>query len=306
MSVVQIPIPAEERKKVTTRLVQAMKTRHEPISMLTAYDYPTALVMDQAGIDLILVGDSLGMVVLGYESTLPVTMDEMIHHCKAVARGAKYALLVGDMPFMSYQASTAEAVKNAGRFLQEAGMNAVKLEGGIERADTVRAIVGAGIPVMGHLGLTPQSIHQLGGFRTQGKDADAAFRLLENAQVLQEAGCFSLVLESIPGRLAELVSKRLVIPTIGIGAGAGCDGQVLVTHDLLGIFERFTPKFVKRYANFSTEMRQAFSTYRADVRAKAFPAAEHTVDMSEEEWKALEQLLSQDQPKLVVQDPSVR
>ena len=230
--------------------------------MLTAYDYPTALVMDQAGIDMILVGDSLGMVVLGYDSTLPVTMDEMIHHCKAVARGAKYALLVGDMPFMSYQASTSEAVKNAGRFLQEAGMNAVKLEGGSERADTIRAIVGAGIPVMGHLGLTPQSIHQLGGFRPQGRDADAAYKLLENAQILQDAGCFSLVLESIPGRLAQLVSQRLVIPTIGIGAGAGCDGQVLVTHDLLGIFERFTPKFVKRYANLSAEMRKAFSDYK--------------------------------------------
>ena len=298
--------PSEERKKVTIRLIQAMKTRHEPISMLTAYDYPTALVMDQVGLDIILVGDSLGMVVLGYESTLPVTIDEMIHHCKAVARGAKYAFLVGDMPFLSYQVSTSEAVRNAGRFLQEAGMNAVKLEGGIERAETIRAIVGAGIPVMGHLGLTPQSVHKLGGYRPQGRDADAAYKLLEDAQVLQEAGCFSLVLESIPGRLAELVSQRLDIPTLGIGAGAGCDGQVLVTHDLLGLFERFTPKFVKQYANLSGEMRRAFSEFTADVKTNAFPGAEHTVEMSADEWKCLEERLSQSGVPFVIHDQSVR
>jgi 3-methyl-2-oxobutanoate hydroxymethyltransferase len=306
MSEFQTPNPTEERKKVNIRLIQAMKTRNEPISMLTAYDYPTALVMDQAGLDIILVGDSLGMVELGYESTLPVTMDEMIHHCKAVARGAKYALLVGDMPFLSYQVSTSEAVRNAGRFLQEAGMNAVKLEGGSERAETIRAIVSTGIPVMGHLGLTPQSIHQLGGFRTQGRDADAAYKLLEDAQILQEAGCFSLVLESIPGRLAHLVSQRLVIPTIGIGAGAGCDGQVLVTHDMLGLFERFTPRFVKRYANLSAEMRKAFSAYKADVQAKTFPGVEHTVDMDEAEWRCLEERLAQESPSFFIHDQSVR
>jgi 3-methyl-2-oxobutanoate hydroxymethyltransferase len=300
------PDSLEERKKVTTRLIQAMKTRHEPISMLTAYDYPTALVMDQAGLDIILVGDSLGMVMLGYESTLPVTMDEMIHHCKAVARGAKYALLVGDMPFLSYQVSTSEAVRNAGRFLQEAGMNAVKLEGGSDRAETIRAIVSAGIPVMGHLGLTPQSVHQLGGFRPQGRDAEAAYKLLEDAQILQEAGCFSLVLESIPGRLAELVSQRLVIPTIGIGAGAGCDGQVLVTHDLLGLFERFIPKFVKRYANLAGEMRKAFSDFKADVKANAFPGPDQTVDMSEDEWRGLEERLAQTSPSFIIHDQSVR
>ncbi len=300
------PNPTEERKKVTTRLVQAMKTRHEPISMLTAYDYPTALVMDQVGVDMILVGDSLGMVVLGYESTLPVTMDEMIHHCKAVARGAKYALLVGDMPFMSYQVSTTEAVKNAGRFLQEAGMNAIKLEGGSERAETIRLIVSTGIPVMGHLGLTPQSVNKFGGFRPQGRDAEAAYKLLEDALALQDAGCFSLVLESIPGRLAELVSQRLDIPTIGIGAGVGCDGQVLVTHDLLGIFERFTPKFVKHYANLSVEMRRAFTEFKADVKARQFPGPEHTVDISDEEWKHLEQRLDQTSPRVVLSDPSVR
>lgn len=307
MSVIQSPASAaEERKKVTVRLVQAMKARHEPISMLTAYDYPTALIMDQAGIDIILVGDSLGMVVLGYESTIPVTMEDMIHHCKAVARGAKYALLIGDMPFMSYQVSTKEAVRNAGRFLQEAGMNAVKLEGGSERAETVRAIVNAGIPVMGHLGLTPQSIHKLGSFRPQGRDAETAYKLTEDAQILQEAGCFSLVLESIPGRLASLVSQRLDIPTLGIGAGAGCDGQVLVTHDLLGLFERFTPKFVKKYANLAGEMRRAFNEYKTEVKANTFPGPEHTVEMSDDEWQCLEEKLTRQNPSFIVSDQPVR
>jgi len=308
MSDIQSPniIIFEERKKITVRQIQAMKTRGEPISMLTAYDYPTALVMDQAGMDIILVGDSLGMVELGYESTLPVTMDEMIHHCKAVSRGAKYALLVGDMPFLSYQASTSEAVHNAGRFLQEAGMNAVKLEGGNERAATVEAIVSAGIPVMGHLGLTPQSVHKLGGFRTQGRDAEAAYKLLEDALVLQQAGCFSLVLESIPGRLAELVSRRLDIPTIGIGAGVGCDGQVLVVHDMLGLFERFTPKFVKRYANLADVMQRAFRDYIGDVKARSFPAAQHTVDMKDEEWERLEAKLAQMDVSLLLQNQPVR
>ncbi|MDO9348775.1 MAG: 3-methyl-2-oxobutanoate hydroxymethyltransferase, partial [Anaerolineales bacterium] len=223
------------RKKVTTLTLRQKKARGEPISMLTAYDYPTALAMDQAGLDAILVGDSLGMVVLGYPNTLPVTMEEMLHHCRAVARGAKSALLIGDMPFMSYQVSVEDALRNAGRFLQEGSMDAVKLEGGRERLDAVRAILGAGIPVMGHLGLTPQSVHQLGGFRPQGRTAVAAKRLLEDALLLEEAGCFGLVLESVPARLAELVTGRVHIPTIGIGAGAGCDGQVLVTHDLLGL-----------------------------------------------------------------------
>ncbi|OGO59458.1 MAG: 3-methyl-2-oxobutanoate hydroxymethyltransferase [Chloroflexi bacterium RBG_19FT_COMBO_47_9] len=295
MSAVQPPIttPSEDRKKVTVNLIQAMKRRHEVISMLTAYDYPTALVMDQVGLDIILVGDSLGMVVLGYESTLPVTMEEMIHHCKAVARGAKYALLVGDMPFMSYQISTEAAVRNAGRFLQEGSMNAVKLEGGSERVETIRAIINAGIPVMGHLGLTPQSVHKLGGYKPQGRDADAAYRLVEDALILQEAGCFSMVLESIPGRLAQLVSERLDIPTLGIGAGVGCDGQVLVMHDLLGIFERFTPRFVKRYANLAGEMRDAFSMFTAEVKARKFPGEEHTVEMEDPEWKRLEERIAQ-------------
>jgi len=252
--------------------------------MLTAYDYPTALAIDQAEIDVILVGDSLGMVVLGYENTLPVTMEDMLHHCRAVARGAKYALLVGDMPFMSYQVSEADAVRNAGRFLQEAGMDAVKLEGGRERLDAVHAIVRAGIPVMGHIGLTPQSIHQLGGFRTQGKTAAAARQLLEDALALEQAGCFSLVLESVPGQLATVVSERLEIPTIGIGAGAGCDGQVLVTHDLLGLFDRFTPKFARKYADIHGEMKRAFAAYKNDVETKVFPGDGQTIEMSDEEW----------------------
>jgi 3-methyl-2-oxobutanoate hydroxymethyltransferase len=278
---------ASARKKVTTATLRQKKAKAEPITMLTAYDYPTALAEDQAGLDAILVGDSLAMVVLGYQNTLPVTMDEMLHHSRAVARGAKYALLIGDMPFMSYQASTESAVRNAGRFLQEGGMEAVKLEGGRERLEAVRAITGAGIPVMGHLGLTPQSVNQLGGFRPQGKSATAAKRLLEDALLLEEAGCFSLVLESVPGRLAELVSRQLTIPTLGIGAGSGCDGQVLVTHDLLGLFDRFTPKFVKKYADFHGEMRRAFGEFIADVEKHAFPAAEHTVDMDESEWQQL-------------------
>jgi 3-methyl-2-oxobutanoate hydroxymethyltransferase len=275
------------RKKITTLAIRQKKERGEPITMLTGYDYPMALALDQAGIDAILVGDSLGMVVLGYENTLPVTMEVMLHHCRAVARGAKTALLIGDMPFMSYQVSTEEAVRNAGRFLQEGGMEAVKLEGGGERANVVRAIVGAGIPVMGHLGLIPQSINVLGGFRPQGRSAESAEKLLEDSALLEEAGCFSLVLESVPGKLAEMVSKRISIPTIGIGAGVGCDGQVLVTHDLLGFFDRFTPKFVRKYANLHNEMANAFSAFIADVKGHNFPAKEHTVEMPDAEWESL-------------------
>jgi 3-methyl-2-oxobutanoate hydroxymethyltransferase len=278
---------APARKKVTTLTLRQKKERGEPISMLTAYDYPTALAMDQAGVDAILVGDSLAMVVLGYENTLPVTMEEMLHHSRAVARGARSALLIGDMPFMSYQVSVEEATRNAGRFLQQGGMDAVKLEGGRERVEAVHRIISAGIPVMGHIGLTPQSINQLGGFRAQGKTAIAARRLVEDALALEEAGCFSLVLESVPGRLAELISKKISIPTIGIGAGVGCDGQVLVTHDLLGLFDRFTPKFVKKYADFHHEMQRAFTDYIEDVETKRFPAQEHTVEMDNKEWDAL-------------------
>jgi 3-methyl-2-oxobutanoate hydroxymethyltransferase len=261
-----------ERVKTTTRLFN---------------DYPTALAEDRAGIDAILVGDSLGMVVLGYPNTLPVTMEDMLHHCKAVSRGAQYALLIGDMPFMSYQVSTEQAVANAGRFLQEAGMDAVKLEGGQERADAVRHIVAAGIPVMGHLGLTPQSVNQLGGFRPQARTSSAAKKLIDDALALEEAGAFSVVLESVPARLAEWISRKLSIPTIGIGAGIGCDGQVLVTHDLLGLFDRFTPKFVKQYASMHSVMHEAFTNFIAEVEEKKFPGEEHSVTMKDEQWNAL-------------------
>ena len=283
------PIPnlQEIRKHKTIQLFRQKKEHGEPISMLTGYDYPTALMLDQAGIDAILVGDSLGMVVLGYENTMPVKMEEMLHHCRAVARAASSALLIGDMPFMSYQVSVEDAVRNAGRFLQEAGMHAVKLEGGSERLDAIRAIISAGIPVMGHLGLTPQYIHALGGFQPQGRTTATARRIFEDALLLEESGCFSLVLESVPARLAELISKRISIPTIGIGAGAGCDGQVLVVNDMLGLFDRFTPRFVKKYADLHGEMQRAFGEYIKDVLERRFPAQEHTVEMPEEQWQAL-------------------
>ncbi|MGD8604561.1 MAG: 3-methyl-2-oxobutanoate hydroxymethyltransferase [Anaerolineales bacterium] len=282
--------PSPDRSKVTTASFQTKKRDGQPISVLTAYDYPTAVAVDRAGLDAILVGDSLGMVVLGYENTLPVTMDDMLHHCKAVARGAHTPLLIGDMPFLSYQVSTEEAVRNAGRFLQEGGMDVVKLEGGRDRVNTVKAIVGAGIPVMGHLGLTPQSVHKLGGYRTQGKTAQAGKQLLDEALLLQEAGCFSLVLESIPARLGELVSQRLDIPTIGIGAGPKCDGQVLVIHDLLGLFDRFTPRFVKQYARLHDVIAKALREFKQDVETGAFPTADHSFTMSDDEWEALQDL----------------
>ena len=275
------------RKKITLHTLRQKKARREMISMLTAYDFFTAQAVDQAGIDIILVGDSLGMVVLGYENTLPVTMDDMLHHAKAVSRGARFALLVGDMPFLSYQISSSEAVRNAGRFLQEAGMDAVKLEGGRERIDAIRAITQAGIPVMGHLGLTPQSVHQFGGYHPQARQSGPAQRLLEDALALQEAGCFSLVLESIPAQLAGLVNQDLEIPTIGIGAGPACDGQVLVLHDLLGLFNRFTPRFAKQYAHLYETMLKAIQAYKEDVEQGNFPAKEHTIEMVEDEWQTL-------------------
>jgi len=274
-------------KKVTPLTFREKKAAGQTISVLTAYDVAMAQAVDEAGLDAVLVGDSLGMVVLGYETTLPVTMDEMLHHCRAVARGARRALRIGDMPFLSYQVSVEEAVRNAGRFLQEGGMEAVKLEGGHERLPAIAAIVGAGIPVMGHLGLTPQSVHMLGGFRPQGRTAAAGRRLLEDALALQEAGCFSMVLESIPARLAAYVSRRLSIPTIGIGAGVGCDGQVLVTHDLLGMFARFTPRFVRQYVDLHAEMVKAFGAYKSEVEARAFPTDEHSVEMPDDEWEEL-------------------
>jgi 3-methyl-2-oxobutanoate hydroxymethyltransferase len=277
----------QAREKVTTLTLASRKKRGEPITMLTAYDYPTALALDRAGIDSILVGDSVGMVILGYETTLSVTMEDMLHHCKAVARGARYAHLVGDMPFMSYQVSTGEALRNAGRFLQEAGMDAVKLEGGREVASTIEATVTAGIPVMGHLGLTPQSIRKFGGWKVQGTSAGAARRLVEDAHTLENAGCYAIVLEAIPDRVAELIAQRLSIPIIGIGAGPGCDGQVLVSNDLLGAFDRFTPRFAQKYADLGAVMEHAFLAYMDDVATRRFPAAEHSYHIKDEEFEAL-------------------
>jgi 3-methyl-2-oxobutanoate hydroxymethyltransferase len=261
--------------RVTTAALMEMKARGEKITMLTAYDYPTACLLDEAGIDMLLVGDSLGNVVLGYEDTLPVTMDEMIHHTRAVSRGARRAMVVGDMPFMSYQISLSDALLNAGRFLKEGGAQAVKLEGGSERTDVVRALVETGIPVVGHLGLTPQSVHQLGGFRMQGRDEAAARRLIEDALALEAAGIFALVLECVPAQLAAQVTDRLQVPTIGIGAGPGCDGQVLVIHDMLGLAVRRVPKFVRQYASLGSIIKDAARAYQEDVRRGRFPASEH-------------------------------
>jgi 3-methyl-2-oxobutanoate hydroxymethyltransferase len=269
--------PDSPRRKVTTLSFHQKKERGETISVLTAYDYPTAAALDRAGIDAILVGDSLAMVVLGYETTLPVTMDEMLHHCRAVSRGARAAMLIGDMPFMSYQVSTAEAVRNAGRFLQEGGMDAVKLEGGRERIEAIRAIVGAGIPVMGHLGLTPQAVNQLGGYRVQGRSPAAAERVRREARALQELGAFAVVLECVPAELAAELTEELAIPTIGIGAGPGTAGQVLVWSDLLGLDARFRPRFARRYRDGHREVLAALNEFAQDVRAARFPAREEVL-----------------------------
>jgi len=270
------------RGKVTVLTLHERQEAGEPITMLTAYDYPTALLLERANIDVALVGDSLAMVVLGRENTVSVTMEEMLHHCRAVARGATNPLLVGDMPFMSYQVDTREAVRNAGRFLKEGHMDVVKLEGGRDVAPTVAAIVAAGIPVMGHIGLTPQTISKLGGYRVQGRDVAAAQALIADALALQEAGAFSLILEAIPSPVARIITERLDIPTIGIGAGPHCDGQVLITHDLIGLFDRFVPKFVKQYANLFPTLVEALEQYRQDVLDGAFPDSEHSYSMSDE------------------------
>ncbi|OQY16464.1 MAG: 3-methyl-2-oxobutanoate hydroxymethyltransferase [Desulfobacterium sp. 4572_20] len=251
--------------------------------MLTAYDYPTAQMVDKAGIDTILVGDSLGMVVLGYTSTVPVSMEEMIHHTKAVTRGTAYAFVIGDMPFMSYQTGIDKAIENAGRFIKEGGCDAVKLEGGIEVAPVVKAIVTAGIPVCAHIGLTPQTATQLSGFKVQGKDAESARNLINSAKDLEKAGAFMVVMECIPDVLASRITRELSIPTIGIGAGKDCDGQVLVYHDTVGLFERFTPKFVKQYIKLGPMIIDALKEYKKEVEEGVFPGEEHTFKMSKEE-----------------------
>lgn len=281
-------------KRVTATTFIEMKREGKPIAMLTAYDYPTALYLDKAGIDGILVGDSVAMVELGCETTLEATMDIMVHHTKAVRRGVKRALLVADLPFMSYQISTERALENAGRFVQEAGADAVKLEGGEVVADQIEAIVDAGIPVMGHLGMTPQSFHKFGGYGLQATTTEAARRLIDEALLLQDLGCFSVVLEKIPSELAALVSKKLAIPTIGIGAGVSCDGQVLVTHDMLGMFERFKPKFVKQYLQLGALIQQAFGEYIDDVRTKRFPAESHSYPMDPEVFAEIERMVQEE------------
>jgi 3-methyl-2-oxobutanoate hydroxymethyltransferase len=270
-------------KTITIRDIIDKKRAGEKITMLTAYDASFAHLLDQAGVDILLVGDSLGMVVLGYDSTVPVTLAEMLHHARAVARGRNRSLLVGDMPFLTYQAGPPGAILNAGRFLKEAGCDAVKMEGGLEIVDIVQAVVRAGIPVMGHIGLTPQTAGQLGGFRVQGRDADSAQQLLAAALALEGAGAFALVLECIPDQLAQEITASLKIPTIGIGAGPACDGQVLVTHDLLGMFEKFVPRFVKTYINLAPLIKEAVASYVEEVRAGMFPAAEHGYPQQEQE-----------------------
>ena len=279
--------------RISVTDVQAMKQRGDKVVMLTAYDYPSARIADGSGVDVILVGDSLGMVVLGYEDTIPVTLDDMLHHTKAVIRGSERAMVVTDLPFMTYQVSVEEAMRNAGRLMQEGGCQAVKLEGGVHMAETVRRIVQVGIPVVGHIGLTPQSINQLGGYKVQGRTPQTAERLVEDAVALQQAGAFCIVLETIPAPLAKLISQRLSIPTIGIGAGADCDGQVLVWHDLLAyqtsFLPRHIPRHVKQYANVGETMSKAIEEYAAEVRAGSFPTLKESFQMDAEALAELTQ-----------------
>jgi 3-methyl-2-oxobutanoate hydroxymethyltransferase len=277
---------------VKTRIadLQARKKEHKKISMVTAYDYPTARIADEAGIDIILVGDSYGMVSLGYESTTPVTMEEMLTAARAVSRGARNALLVGDMPFMSFQSSIEEAVRNAGRFVKEGGMDAVKIEGG-QFSEVARAIARTGIPVMGHVALSPQTALLWGSYPVQGKDADQARKILDQSVELEGAGAFSVVLEMLTAEVAELITRTLSIPTIGIGAGPSCDGQVLVLHDILGLYPKFTPKFAKQYLNISGDILRALTSFKADIENEQFPTDEHTFHMSPEEQKRLREII---------------
>ena len=267
--------------RITIGDLREMKRRGEKIPMLTAYDYSTAKLVDAAGVPLILVGDSLGMVVLGYESTIPVTMEEMLHHTKAVVRGTERALVVGDMPFMTYHTSVEDALRNAARFIQEGGAQAIKLEGGEIAAEKVKRIVECGIPVQGHIGLTPQSVHQLGGFKVVGKTPEVAVRLLNDAKALEQAGVFSIVLEAVPAPLSKLITEKVSVPTIGIGAGPDCDGQVQVVSDILGLFTDFVPKHAKQYAKLAEAIRAAVSDYVSEVQAGSFPTAKQSYTMDE-------------------------
>lgn len=283
-----------ERKKVTIHTLRARKRKQQPITMLTAYDYTSAMITDRAGIDMILVGDSMAQVQLGMEDTISLTMEETLHHCRAVARGVTAAFTVGDMPFMSYNASAEQAIRNAGRILKEGRMESVKIEGGAVRAETIRAVTNAGIPVVGHIGFTPQSLSQLGGYRIQGKTAASAHQLYQDALALEAAGCIGIVLEMVPADVATVISKSISIPTIGIGAGVGCDGQVLVFHDVLGLtMNERIPRFVKQYADGASLFTDAIIQYVHDVKNRAYPSEEHTYPIKPEEWAEFEQLIEE-------------
>ncbi|MDP6501237.1 MAG: 3-methyl-2-oxobutanoate hydroxymethyltransferase [Dehalococcoidales bacterium] len=274
--------------RITISQIREMKEKGEKITMLTAYDYSTAKVVDEVGIPMILVGDSLGMVVLGYETPIPVTMEVMLHHTKAVVRGASRALIVGDMPFMTYTVSADDAMRNAARFIQEGGAQAIKLEGGVTVADKVRKVVDCGIPVMGHIGLTPQSVHQMGGLKVQAKSHEAASKLIDDAKALEQAGVFAIVLEAIPYKLGALVTQKVGVPTIGIGAGPGCDGQVQIINDILGAFTDFIPKHAKRYANLAEIIKDAITLYDEEVKNGAFPTEKHSFIIDKDVFANLE------------------
>jgi 3-methyl-2-oxobutanoate hydroxymethyltransferase len=281
------------RPKVTILDIQAAKADKRKLVMMTAYDYPFGLMADEAEVDIVLVGDSLGMVVMGLQGTVAVTMEHMIHHTQAVMRGCKSALVVGDMPFMSYNTSIREAIINAGRLMKEGGCDVVKLEGGTYFAPTVEAIVKAGIPVMGHIGLTPQTASALGGFKMQGKDAAAAKQIIDDAKALQEAGAFSIILEAVPAPLGKLVAESVKVPVIGIGAGPDVDGQVLVTHDMIGLFDKFVPKFVKQYTKIRPVILEAIKAYRQEVLEVKFPAPEHSFKMPDDALKQLKKMMKE-------------
>ena len=274
-------------KKVTLHDIKQKKIENTKIVMVTAYDYPFGLMADEAGVDIVLVGDSLGMVVMGLDGTVEVTMDQMIHHIRAVANGCKNALIVGDLPFMSYNTSVREAIVNAGRLMKEGGCDVVKLEGGVDFAPTVKAIVKAGIPVQGHIGLTPQTASALGGFKMQGKDAAAAKSIIDDARALEDAGAFSIIVEAVPAPLGQLIAQAVRIPVIGIGAGPNVDGQVLVTHDMIGLFDKFVPKFVKQYAQIRPIIIEALKTFKQEVSTQSFPSAKHSFSMADETLEAL-------------------
>ena len=277
----------KKRRKITVLDLQEMKENGRKITMLSIPDYPLALLADRAGLDTILVGDSLAMTVLGYETTVPITLDEMLHHAKAVTRGTKYAFVIGDMPFMSNNTSERDAIINAGRFMQEAGTDAVKVEGGVNASHIVSAIVRAGMPVVGHIGLTPQHISQLGGYKAQGTDLETGSRVIEDALAVEKAGAFAIILECVPDQISRIVTERLKIPTISYGAGIHCDGQGLVAHDILGIFDRFTPKFVKKYSNLGQQIQGAFEEYVDDVVSQQFPEDEHTFHIKKDQLDAV-------------------